>query len=130
MKTIQFHGDRLTQKPDLYFENLTAMSVGLPVGVILTVKNIEKVSSEHMDLALSFVLKQRWVDRRLAHYGKEVKLPTKYSDGAPDGRGRGRGLKGPMAPDLILNGQKSAVLAIPNIFTNHLRKSNREPWGL
>ena len=67
MKGIAFHGDRLKQKPDLYENNKVLKNRTLPVGVGITVQNIEKFSSGSMDLTLSFDLKQNWIDRRLAH---------------------------------------------------------------
>ena len=50
----------------------------LSVGVSLTVENIESVSSEEMDMTLTFVLKQVWIDKRLAHNGiGKVHVPSK-----------------------------------------------------
>ena len=60
----------MLQKPGVYNSQLKKLDFALPVGVRLTVENIESVSSEEMDLTLTFIMTQTWVDKRLAHGGE------------------------------------------------------------
>ena len=78
INTVNEHKEKMLQKPNLYTKDLKRLDAALPVGVQLTVENIESVSSEKMDLTLTFVLKQIWLDKRLAHGGKgKVHVPSK-----------------------------------------------------
>ena len=64
----------MLRKPAVYNNQLKKLDHALPVGVRLTVENIESVSSEEMDLTLTFIMTQTWVDKRLAHGGDHKML--------------------------------------------------------
>ena len=78
IKAVKKYKYLMLQKPGVYNSQLKKLDFALPVGVKLTVENIESVSSEQMDLTLTFIMTQTWTDKRLAHGGKrKLLVPSK-----------------------------------------------------
>ena len=71
---INKYQEKMLQKPKIGNNNQA-----LPVGIQMTVQNIGSVSSENMELSLSFIMQEIWIDKRLAHgiENRNFLLPNK-----------------------------------------------------